>query len=274
MKISNLNLITFNEESKNDSFYASYKHKMRSKTTHWHDFYEIHLITDGSVMECINGHRTEMGPGWIYFLKPYDVHEYWTEKPVSMYKIQFLIDILDADIQKTLISDKYRLMMKLPDKEYDALLPIFNRIVEERNSNKHNRLKMIGHLMNCLAIEMIRLSKKQENPTSNSDSIVLALEYIHHNYTDNITMQQVADYVGLTPNYFCSKFHKEIGQSFKQYLRGLQLNHAATLLRVSDMSVSNICEETGINSLAHFLRDFKAFYGITPSQYRKKMKQL
>lgn len=274
MKISNLNLITFNEESKNDSFYASYKHKMHNKTTHWHDFYEIHLITDGSITECINGHKTEMGPGWIYFLKPYDVHEYWTEKPVSMYKIQFLIDILDADIQKTLISDKYRLAMKLPDKEFDALIPTFNKIVEERNSNKHNRLKMISHLMNCLAIEMIRLSKNQSQHTSNSDSIVLALEYIHHNYTNNITMQQVANYVGLTPNYFCSKFHKEIGQSFKQYLRGLQLNHAATLLRVSDISVSNVCEETGINSLAHFLRDFKAFYGITPSQYRKKMKQL
>lgn len=274
MKISNLNLITFNEESKNDSFYASYKHKMHNKTTHWHDFYEIHLITEGSITECINGHKTEMGPGWIYFLKPYDVHEYWTENPVSMYKIQFLIDILDADIQKTLISDKYRLVMKLPDKEYDALIPTFNKIVEERNSNKPNRLKMIGHLMNCLAIEMIRLSQKQRQHTSNSDSIVLALEYIHHNYTNNITMQQVADHVGLTPNYFCSKFHKEIGQSFKQYLKGLQLNHAATLLRVSDTSVSNVCEETGINSLAHFLRDFKAFYGMTPSQYRKKMKQL
>ncbi|MBQ8802814.1 MAG: helix-turn-helix transcriptional regulator [Tyzzerella sp.] len=270
MKISNINLVTFNEESKNDSFYASYKCKVHNYKTHWHDFYEIHLITSGTICECINGHKIEMGPGWIYFLKPYDVHEYSSDGPVAMYKIQFMIDILDSDIQKTLISDKYRLIMKLSDKEQASLIPFLSKIVEERNSNKYGRLKTIGHLMNCLAIELIRLSKKQTYHTSNSDTMVMALEYIHHNYTNNITMQEVADYVGLTPNYFCSKFHKEIGQSFKQYLRGLQLNHAATLLRVSDRSISTICEESGINSLAHFLKDFKTYYGMTPSQYRKQ----
>lgn len=270
MKISNINLVTFNEESKSDSFYASNKRRMHYADKHWHDFYEIHVIIDGAITERINGHEIEMGPGWIYFLKPYDVHEYWADNPVSMYKIQFLIDILNPDIQQTLISNEYRLIMKLSDKELETLLPFLSKIVEERNSNKHGRLTMIGYLMNCLAIEMIRLSKKQTHHVTNSDSIVMALEYVHNNYTKDITMQQVADHVGLTPNYFCSKFHKEIGQSFKQYLRGLQLNHAATLLRVSDLSVSRICEESGINSLAHFLKDFKTYYGMTPSQYRKQ----
>lgn len=272
MKVSNLHLVTFPDKFKADSFYASYKSRIRNEKTHWHDFYEIHLITDGTITEYINGHKIEMGPGWLYFLKPYDVHEYQNAKPSSMYKIQFLIDVLDPDIQKTLISDKYNLIVKLDEKDYHSLVSMCNRIVNEYNAKKPNYMKMINHLMNCLAIELIRLSRKQDQPSSNSDSIVMALDYIHHNYTNNITMQQVADYVGLTPNYFCSKFHKEIGQSFKQYLRGLQLNHAATLLRVSDMSISNVCEESGINSLAHFLRDFKAYYGVTPSQYRKQLK--
>lgn len=270
MKISNINLITFNEESKPDSFYASYTQRRHYPGTHWHDFYEIHVITSGSITEYINGHKIEMGPGWIYFLRPYDVHEYWSEEPITMYKIQFLIDILDPDIQQVLISNEYRLIMKLSDKELETIIPFLRKIVEERTSNKPDRLTMIGYLMNCLAIEMIRLGQKQTHHIPNSDSTVMALEYIHHNYTKNITMQQVANYVGLTPNYFCSKFHNEIGQSFKQYLRGLQLNHAATLLRVSDLSVSRICEESGINSLAHFLKDFKAYYGMTPSQYRKQ----
>lgn len=270
MNISNINLITFNEESKADCFYASHKCKVHFTDTHWHDFYEIHVITQGTMTEHINGHEIEMGPGWIYFLKPYDVHEYQSHGPVSLYKIQFLIDILDPDIQKILISNEYRLMMELSDKDLETLTPFLSKIVDEYNSNKYNKLTMIAYLMNCLTTEMIRLSQRQTQHISNSDSIVLALEYIHRNYTKNITMQQVANYVGLTPNYFCSKFHKEIGQSFKQYLRGLQLNHAATLLRVSDLSVSNICEESGINSLAHFLKDFKTFYGMTPSQYRKQ----
>ena len=272
MNISNINLITFNERSKADSFYASCTQKMHNTKIHWHDFYEIHLITSGTVTEYINGHLIEMDSGYLYFLKPYDVHEYHCEQPITLYKIQFLIDILDIDIQKKLISDNYRLIMKLSQQELEAILPLFDKIVAEWNCNKYASLQMIGHLMNCLILEIVRLGQNQCQDHLNSDSIVMALEYIHQNYTNNITLQQVADYVGLTPNYFCSKFHKEIGQSFKHYLRALQLNHAATLLRVSDISVSNICMESGINSLAHFLRDFKEQYGLTPSKYRRQMR--
>lgn len=270
MKISNLNLITFTEESKADGFYASHKRKLRSTDAHWHDFYEIHVITQGTLTEHINGHEFEMGPGWIYFLRPYDVHEYHGQGLVSLYKIQFMIDILDPDIQKILIASDYRLIMKLSDKDMEMLDPFLSKIVDEYNSNKYNRLTMISYLMNCLATEMIRLSQKHTSHSASSDAIVLALEHIHRNYAKNITMQQVATHVGLTPNYFCSKFHKEVGQSFKQYLRGLQLNHAATLLRVTDLSVSRICEDSGFSSLANFFKDFKVFYGMTPSQYRKQ----
>lgn len=273
MSISNINLITFNEKSKPDSFYASCTHKVHDKKPHWHDFYEIHLITDGQVTEYINGNKIDMESGWVYLLRPYDVHEYHCEQPITLYKIQFLIDILDPDIQKMLISNSYNPIMKLQGKELDSVLPIFNKIVEERNANKYAGFKIIEHLMNCLVIEIVRLNKKQDHDTSSSDSIVIALEYIHHNFTNNITMQQVAAHVGLTSNYFCSKFHKEIGQSFKQYLKALQLNHAASLLRITDLSVSNVCSESGIKSLPLFLKDFKEQYGLTPSKYRQEMKQ-
>ena len=211
--------------------------------------------------------------GWIYFLKPYDVHEYWCDQPITMYKIQFMIDILDADIQKALLSSNFRLITQLSERELQEFVPILNSIVEERNSNRHARMKMIAHLMNCLSIKMIRLGMQSKGRFSSADSVVMALEYIHQNYTDNITLQQVAAHVGLTPNYFCSKFHKDIGQSFKRYLRGLQLNHAATLLRVSDYSISRVCQESGFSSMAHFFRDFKTYYGITPAQYRESQKQ-
>lgn len=272
MKVSTLNLITFPENCKNISFYASYQNKARNLKTHWHDFYEIHLIPDGTFLEQINGHQIEMGPRWLFFLKPYDVHEYKNVEPAYLYKLHFTIDIFDTDIQQTLICENFSLITELSEQDYQVIELMCKKIVKEFDDQKPNYMKLIRHLMNCLAIELIRLSNKQYQTTSSSDSLVLALDYIHHHYTENITMQQVADHVGLSPNYFCSKFHKEIGQSFKQYLRGLQLNHAATLLKVTDMSVSNISLESGINSFAHFLRDFKLYYGMTPTQYRKKSK--
>lgn len=273
MNITDINLITFDDRAKNNSFYASCTHSTRNKKIHWHDFYEMHLITSGTVTEYINGQKIEMDSGYIYFLKPYDIHEYYCEQPITLYKIQFLLDILDEDIQKVFMSNNYRVIMKLQEQQLDTFLPLFSKVVEEYNSKNPNNFKMIKHLMNCLAIETMRLNQSLNHDTANSDIMVLALDYIHKNYTRHITMQQVADFVGLTPNYFCSKFHKEIGQSFKQYLKTLQLNHAATLLRVTDTSISNICSESGIPSLTNFMQSFKEQYGMTPSQYRKQMKQ-
>lgn len=273
MNITDINLMTFEEHCKANSFYASYTHKKRAANTHWHDFYEIHLITHGTITEYINGQKSKMDSGYMYFLKPYDIHEYYCDEPTSLYKIQFMLDILDEDIQKTFLSHDYKLIMKLQEHELNSFLVLFSRIVDEYNANKFASFKIIKHLMNCLALEILRLNQTQNYETANSNSMILALDYIHKNYTRNITMHQVADFVGLTSNYFCSKFHKEIGQSFKQYLKALQLNHAATLLRVTNTSISNICSESGIPSLTNFMQSFKEQYGMTPSQYRKQMNQ-
>lgn len=271
MNITNINLITFDEECKANSFYASYNCKSRKKTIHWHDFYEIHLITKGTATEYINGQKMSMDTGYIYFLKPYDIHEYYSDEPVALYKIQFMLDILDENIQQTFMSHNYKLIMKLQEEELTSIEVLFARIIKEYKTNNFSSFQIIKHLMNCLALEMLRLNKTQNQDVSNTNTMVLALDYIHKNFTRNITMQQVADFVGLTPNYFCSKFHKEIGQSFKHYLKSLQLNHAATLLRVSNTSISNICAESGIPSLTNFMQSFKEQYGMTPSQYRKQV---
>ena len=111
MNITDINLITFDEPAKSNSFYASCTHKARSKKIHWHDFYEMHLITGGTITEYINGQKIEMDAGYIYFLKPYDIHEYYGEQPSTLYKIQFLLDILDEDIQKVFMSSKYRVII-------------------------------------------------------------------------------------------------------------------------------------------------------------------
>ena len=272
MNIKDINLVTFDtNKSRNNSFYASRTHRHHDKKIHWHDFYEFHLITSGNVTEQINGQKIEMDANYMYFLKPYDIHEYYCDEPITLYKIQFMLDILDEDIQKTFLSHNYKMIKKLTDEELDTFQPLFSRIVKEYNANTFASFKIIKHLMNVLALETLRLMQNQNHNALNSNMMVRALDFIHKNYTKNITMQQVADFVGLTPNYFCSKFHKETGSSFKQYLKTLQLNHAATLLRVTDASISNICAECGIPSLANFMQSFKEYYGMTPSQYRKNI---
>lgn len=263
-------LIPFPENSKLPDFYMSYKTYVRNYKIHWHNFYEIHLITEGSINEEINGLHYNMGPGWIYLLKPYDVHSYSSEKPVSLYKIQFAIDYLDTNIQ-TLLLNSNAIVTKLNEEKYSIFLTSIKRMLDDYNLNDKYTSQSIQHILNTLLIDLIRDNASIKHNTDRRDSelIQASLQYIHKNYTQGIKLKDVADNVGLTPNYFCSSFHKQIGQSFKQYLKSLQLNHAANLLRITDMSVNEVCRESGFSALTNFLKDFKSFYGKTPSEYRK-----
>ena len=79
----------------------------------------------------------------------------------------------------------------------------------------------------------------------------------------------MARHIGYSPNYFSAEFKKETGVEFQKYLRNLRLDFAMKLLKLSRLSVTEVCFECGFNTLAHFLSAFKSFVGVTPSEYRK-----
>jgi len=68
-----------------------------------------------------------------------------------------------------------------------------------------------------------------------------------------------------------SLFVKESGINFKEYLSTIRLDYARKLLEFSDMSVTDICFESGFNDYANFERSFKRKYNISPRQHRKEV---
>lgn len=96
-----------------------------------------------------------------------------------------------------------------------------------------------------------------------------ALLYVHHHFRENVTLAEAASRAGFTPNYFSECFHQAMGISFQNYLLALRLRLSKSLLRASDMSVTEICYASGFHTLSHFQRVFKRQYGLTPSAYRR-----
>ena len=66
-----------------------------------------------------------------------------------------------------------------------------------------------------------------------------------------------------------SIFLKDCGVNFKDYLSSIRFDYAKKMLEFSDMTVTDICFESGINDYANFERSFKAKFGISPREYRK-----
>jgi two-component system response regulator YesN len=96
------------------------------------------------------------------------------------------------------------------------------------------------------------------------------LEYIEQHISEDISLNDVADWVGLSPAYVSRTFKESIGQNFVEYLSICRVEQAKQLLKNTQMSIKEIGFNSGFNSMQTFIRTFKKLENCTPSQYRDK----
>lgn len=96
-----------------------------------------------------------------------------------------------------------------------------------------------------------------------------ALDYIERNYAQNISLQEVADYVGVTPNYLGKLFLKYCNGTFTDELNKLRLREAKRLLDAPSCRVYEVAEKVGFMNITYFSRVFKKYEGCTPTEYRQ-----
>ena len=101
------------------------------------------------------------------------------------------------------------------------------------------------------------------------ENVERALELIHYNYKEAISVEYVAALTGYSKSNFCKLFKRVVGESFHQALNRQRVSNAAGLLCATDMAVADIASEVGFSESKAFCRVFRAIHGVTPGQYRR-----
>ena len=99
------------------------------------------------------------------------------------------------------------------------------------------------------------------------EQVEKALAIVHRAYKSDIGLAQVADELGLSPNYLSSEFKACTGVNFTDYITRLRMDSACELLKISGMSVRKTASELGYTSWRYFSKLFCQTYGIKPSEY-------
>ena len=97
-----------------------------------------------------------------------------------------------------------------------------------------------------------------------------ALDFIHHNFSYEIGVAEIARSVGIDRTYLYRLFCRQVGQSPKEYLTGFRLRMAAGMLVESELPVTEIALSCGFKEASPFGRQFRNRYGCSPLQYRKR----
>ncbi|MBR4060893.1 MAG: helix-turn-helix domain-containing protein [Lachnospiraceae bacterium] len=99
-------------------------------------------------------------------------------------------------------------------------------------------------------------------------------EYIHTHYTDtNLDNTEIADYFHIKAPYLSTLFKERTGENVQFYIQTVRMNKAKELLETTDLNVEEIGQRVGCNNKVSFIRLFKKFEKITPTEYRKKCKE-
>lgn len=99
-------------------------------------------------------------------------------------------------------------------------------------------------------------------------AVMICIDYIYAHIKERITIEDLAEYTGLSASYLSRLFKKETGVSVSDYVREKKIEKAQHLLKFCDYSLIEIANYLSFSSQSHFIQLFKDFTGITPKKYR------
>ncbi len=229
---------------------------------HWHEYYEFEYVLSGKGKMVINDTEYEIKPGLLCFMTPVDFQQVFITEDAELINICFI----DSWIHPNIL-DK----IKAGTANYDCPVSLLEELENEYENDFWLGSMCIKQILNCILIHTLR-GTSPNNLLHNPSPIQRTLQYIQMHFRENLTVSFLANYVGLTPNYLSSMFHKTVGKTLNEYLTGIRLDVSTKLLIFTDLPITQICYDCGFGSLSNFMRTFKKQYGMSPNQFRQSQK--
>jgi len=101
----------------------------------------------------------------------------------------------------------------------------------------------------------------------NGDRLAKVMHYINVSYRRKIELGEVSEIANLHPAAFSRFFKEKTGKTFIHFINNMRISYACKLIIENQLSVSEVCYESGFNNISNFNRTFKKQTGYTPTEY-------
>lgn len=256
---------------------------------HFHPEVEILLIKEGFGTKYVGDSIYTFFPGDIVIIGSNTPHVWASNSDFftpdnklnsGAICIQFMEDFLGKSFS---VVPEYRKIKEFLNEAYRGIQFVNESrdILEERIKGLSSRVgmdKLIG-LMKILDImsgsrDIKYLSSPAYKPininSEDKDRMEIIFRYVIENYSKNITLEEIASRVNLTPHSFCRYFKSRTTKVFSSFVNEVRIGNACKMILQNKYSISEVCYESGFNYLSNFNRQFKKIRGMTPSEFQKK----
>jgi len=279
--------IDYKESRKHGSFdfpFAFYNvarnHPRYHMLHHWHPEFELVRIISGSLVMQLDGIEisAESGDsflitgGMVHSCIPHDCRYECIVFDINFFAKEHTLSaqkLMDIVYQNKILNAYYPASMQEENQ-------IFNNIFSAVIQNDFGfELIVLGNFLHFFGLASQKnLFNKNENMPEHlrkMKQFKSAISMIQQHYSEDITLVDIAKSAHMNPNYFCRFFKEFVHQTPVQYLNYYRIGSACEKIASSSKSITEIAMECGFNDVSYFIKVFKRFKGVTPSEYSKNL---
>lgn len=251
---------------------------------HWHPEVEFVLIQKGTADFLIGSERYVLGAGTGIFINSQVIHRFEAAESVIIPNIVFSPSMLAPKdsliyrkyVRPVLDSTAECRIFSAGDPAHGEILGTLAGVFAVQEKENGCEIKTEEQLLKLwrLLYESMDITEKTSSPQASvrtQAQLQIMLQYIHKNYSNRISLDDIAKTVALGKSSVLSIFHRNIHTSPINYLVNYRLKRAAKLLGTTQNSVSAIARDTGFENVGYFCRKFKETFDVTPGEYRRTL---
>lgn len=237
---------------------------------HAHEEFSFGVTLSGRQDFFSLGEYHKSYPGQIMLINPDDAHDghSGTDDPLTYTMLYVHPDQLTPYLEGLGVAQPENFRLKNTLADNTAIREKILRLAALINLQQSPTAEYESVLFE-LAEELVTFqSKPRVTPQRHHMLLERAKEYIHDNYTQELSLDQVCQVACMSKYHFLRRFKDYTGMTPHQYWLNHRINRARQALRAG-VAVSDIANTLGFNDLSHFNRRFKPVFGMTPKRYQQ-----
>jgi AraC-like DNA-binding protein len=272
--------------SHNEPVFLSIHDAAGNENIHYHDFFEINYVIDGSPVGIIDSQEIRFSHGDLLLMNPNAVHYFSKYRdgediilnivlPVETFRKSVFLPLL-SDRELNAFFIRYQVETRESSFIYletarNEMEKVLEMMITEYLEERSYSSTIMESLLTVLFSYILRAyGKDRESRNNRVDQI---LNYIYRNYR-SCSLEEMGTHFNYHPKYISALIKKHSGRSFRELLTNIRLQNALQYLTHSALTIEEIVEEIGYQDKSSFYQSFKKEFGKSPGSFRRENRDL
>lgn len=236
--------------------------------------FQLLYVASGKTHFFFNGVEEVVTAGHMVIYRPKEEQKYYyygVDQP-EVYWVHFTGNNVKNILRQYGIADSAHVIYTGTSLEYKR---IFTQMIQELQMCRENYEEFLVLLLRQIFI-MIERQAARPPKTQNSfleNEMETAVKHFHEHYNSDISIEDYAASRGMSTSWFIRNFKEFTGSTPMQYILSIRIANAQNLLETTEYNVTEIGNIVGYDNPLYFSRLFKKQNGVSPSEFRKRMRE-